>query len=494
VYRTIANLHSRDNDYPARVWQLSVYKAILDGTFYDVLPNEFWEAQRDNGEAVPLSSRRPSVRYNVARLVVQDSVSMLFGDERFPTIDCQDEPTLEAMKAIAKETRLNTLMLDVALKGSVGSVAILMRVLKNRLFFDCMETIYLTPVWDPQAPDTLASVTEKYKVRGSDLVERGYQIATENLLVDHWFQRRWTTDAEEWYIPWTKAQEAKDGFQPILDQSRTVQHQLGFVPIVWIKNLPGGVGFDGECTFRQAIDTTIELDYQMSQAGRGLKYSSDPELLLKDPAMGADGEIIKGQGNAIVVSEKGDAKWLEISGDAVRAIIEYSRALREMALESIRGNRSNADKISAAQSGRAMELMHQALIWLAGELRVMYGEDGLLPLMRMVVAASKTFDLVVNGKELGPLSDEPLSLRWGAWFSPTPDDKVGISNALKIGRDAGNLSQKTAVKAMAPVYDVEDEAAEVSEIEKDLRANMDRAIELNAKAEIRASGDAASLP
>jgi hypothetical protein len=490
VYRTIASLHPHDRDYPDRVRKLLLYCSILEGTFYDVLPNEFWQAQNDAGEAVPLSQRRPSVRYNIARLVVQDSISMLFGDERFPVVECADETTLNTLKNIVKETRLNTLMLDVALWGSIGSTAILVRVLKGRLFFTRLNTIYMTPEWDPKAPDTLQSVTELFKVRGKELRAQGYEIATDKLNIDHWFMRRWTAEAEEWYVPWTKEQEAKDGFKPVLDQKRTVTHDLEFVPIVWIKNLPGGDDIDGECTFRQAIDTTIELDYQLSQAGRGLKYSSDPELLLKDPAIGADGDIVKGAGNAIVVSEKGDAKWLEISGDAVRAIIEYSRALRELALESIRGNRSNADKLSAAQSGRAMELMHQALIWLAGELRVTYGEDGLLPLMRMVVAASKKADITVYGKSIGELSDDPLSLRWGAWFSPTPSDKVELSNALKLGRDAGNVSQKTSVKALSGVYDVEDEQAEIAEIKKDEQAAVDRAIQANAKQQINKSGDA----
>jgi hypothetical protein len=490
VFKTISNLHNRDDDYPERVWKLRLYNSILEGTFYDPLQYEFWEAQSSAGETISLSKRKPSVRYNVCRLVVQDSISMLFGDERFPIVDCSDEDTLNTMKAIVKECRLSTLMLDVALRGSIGSAAVLMRVLKNRLFFKRLDTWFLTPEWNQEEPDTLLTVTEKYKVRGRDLKAQGYIIPTENLLIDYWFMRRWTTAAEEWYVPWTKDQEAKDDFSPQIDEDRTVQHNLEFVPIIWFKNLPGGDDIDGECTFRLAIDTSIELDYQLSQAGRGLKYSSDPELLLKDPAMGAGGDIIKGQGNAIVVGEKGDAKWLEISGDAVHAIIDYSRALREMALESIRGNRSNADRISAAQSGRAMELMHQALIWLAGELRVHYGEDGLLPMMRMIVAASKKYSLKVAGEDIGELSDEPLSLRWGAWFSPTPDDKVGLSNALKIGRDAGNMSQKTAVKALAPVYDVEDEPQEIRDIDNDVEAAVERAIRANAQQQIRKSGDA----
>ena len=39
------------------------------------------------------------------------------------------------------------------------------------------------------------------------------------------------------------------------DAARTVRHGLGFVPIVWIRNLPGGDEIDGACTFRPAIVT-----------------------------------------------------------------------------------------------------------------------------------------------------------------------------------------------------------------------------------------------
>ena len=62
----------------------------------------------------------------------------------------------------------------------------------------------------------------------------------------------------------------------------------------------------------------------------GLKYSSDPTLLLKDPAL-PDGELIRGAGNALIVSEKGDARLLEIGGTASAAVIEYVRILRELA-------------------------------------------------------------------------------------------------------------------------------------------------------------------
>ncbi len=136
-----------------------------------------------------------------------------------------------------------------------------------------------------------------------------------------------------------------------------MRHGLGFVPIVWVRNLPGGDDIDGACTFRPAVETGIEIDYQLSQAGRGLKYSSDPTLLIREPA-GVEGELTRGGANALVVSERGDAKLLEINGTAAAAVIDYVRTLREMALEGVHGNRASADRLSAAQSGRALELMN----------------------------------------------------------------------------------------------------------------------------------------
>jgi hypothetical protein len=253
-----------------------------------------------------------------------------------------------------------------------------------------------------------------------------------------------------------------------VDASKTKTHGLGFVPAEWVKNLPGGNGVDGACTFKEAIDTAIEIDYQLSQAGRGLKYSSDPTLLIKEPAVDEQGGIVKGGGNAIVVSENGDAKMLEINGTAAQAVIEYVRMLRELALESIHGNRANADKVSAAQSGRAMELMNQSLIWLSDKLRISYGEGALLSMLCKIVAVSEKYPLKVRGEEIEPLNSKAkLLLRWPAWYAPTYADKQTQAETLTTLRTGGLLSRETAVKSLADSYDIEDPQDELSKIDTD---------------------------
>lgn len=469
MFKTIAEKIPRDRDYPLRQWTNDVLTRVLDGTFYDHLSFDFHQERKEGiGEYIPLRDRRPSVRYALCRIVVEDSVAMLFSEGHFPSVQCEDENNAAALMAIIKDSKLNQLMIEASTKGSVGSVAILMRVLKNRVFFEAKSTAFLTPIWRDDAPDTLVQVVEKYKVQGDVLKDSGYAIDVDDLKSWFWFQRIWDTSAETWFTPWKVNGNADD--KTFVDSTKTTTHNLGFVPIVWVRNLPGGDDIDGKPTFStEVIDTQIEIDYQLSQAGRGLKYSSDPTLMIKEPAVDNDGKLIKGGGNAIVVDADGDVKMLEINGTAADAVLNYVRALREFGLESAHGNRVSADKISAAQSGRAMELMNQALIWLSDKLRISYGEGALLELLTMIANAQQVFKLVNKIGEQYPQMDatKPLTLRWPAWYAPTYIDKQAEATTLNILYEAHLISQETAVGTVSQSYDVEDTIEELRKIKLD---------------------------
>ena len=490
MFDTLARKVPRDNAYPERVWRLDVLARVLDGTIYDVLDKNFDQERTDGGEYIPIRQRRPSVRYNLSRLVVQDSNALLFGDGHFPSVDLATPEERQALADIIKAGRLAQTMTEAAMRGSTGSVVVKMRVSKaGRVHFSVMDTRYLTPEWDADEPDTLVKITERYKVKGAELRARGYAVADDKMVADFWFQRVWDTDAERWFLPvpvTIEGSTAPFGFgnavafgtqpEPQEDTAKTVQHGLGFVPMVWIKNLPGGDDIDGACTFRPAVETQIEIDYQLSQAGRGLKYSSDPLLMIREPAGSDDQQIVTGDSHALVVSEKGDAKLLEIGGTASAAVIEYVRTLREQALEVIHGNRSSADKISAAQSGRALEMLHQALIWLTDQLRASYGENGILPLARMVIEASRKYPLTVNGVKVKPFATTAQpSLRWPPWFPPTGQDRTAEANALSTLSDHSLISHETAVKSVASAFDIEDVPEELAKIAADQAAEDARA-------------------
>jgi len=472
MFGSITDRIPRDQDFPDRVWQLDCLRRVLNGTLYNVLPFQFHQERKGingDGDYIPIAERRPSIRYGLCRMVVDDSVALLFGEGRFPTIDANDPETSKIIADIVKETLLNRVMLEAALRGSIGSAVILLQVFRGRLFFEVMDTLYLTPEWQREAPDTLQQVTERRKVSGALLREQGYDVDDDALNADFWFVRKWDSDIETWFLPWRVGDTASAMRK---DSDRSVAHRLGFVPMVWIRNLPGGEAPDGASTFRPAVDTSVEIDYQLSQAGRGLKYSSDPTLLLKEPAT-SDASLVRSGSSAIVVSADGDAKMLEISGTASSAVIDYVRTLREMALESIHGNRSNADRVSAAQSGRAMELLFAPLISLADNLRVSYGEDALLKLIRMVMMASHRYSIKVFGQPIKPLPLETrLSLKWGPWFSLTLADKMQQAQAVSTAMAAGVMSRETAVKELASIYDVEDVDLELKRIAAEQQATQ----------------------
>ncbi|QAY85390.1 phage portal protein [Pseudomonas arsenicoxydans] len=465
-FQYLCSTYPCDKDYPSRTFKLQALTRVIEGKMYESLLYNFAQEQNEGtGEYIPLHKRRPSVRYNLSRTVVDDSVSLLFSEGHFPSVDCKDETTRDALELIIKDSGLNEVLIDAATRGSVGSVAILMRVLKNRVFWLVMPTACLTPEWDPQAPDTLLRITEQYKVPGEVLKAMGYAIEAKDMKQNFWFRREWDDKAETWFLP-LLVSEQKEGKKFLKDKAKTTTHSLGFVPLVWVKNLPGGDDVDGAPTMpSEAIDTQIEIDYQLSQCGRGLRYSSDPTLHIKQPALSGD-SMVAGAGRAIITDVLGDAKLLEINGTAVAAVIDYVRAARELALETAHGNRSNADKLSAATSGRAMELMNQSLIWLADKLRISYGEGALLELLGMVVKARSKFKLVDRkGRKIEELNDkEDVSLRWPQWYAPTYADKMTQATTLDTLRLAGLISQETGVKSLAEGYDIEDPEDEIRKI------------------------------
>ena len=479
MFKTLSDKIPKDADLPERAHTIEVLNRVLDGELYDVLPHPFHMEKNDAGEYVLLRDRRPSVMTGIIKTVVDDTVSMLFSEGHFPEVYTEDETLREQMAALIKQCNLNLTMIEAATFGSVGSVVIWLRVLKGKPYFEALRTTYLTPVYYSDEPDRLQMVVERRKVKGSQLREAGYTGVED--AATYWFEREWTETEEVWYQPREVAKVKNDPEhnKRVKDTTRSVTHGLGFVPMVWIKNLPGGKGVDGAPTMtREAINTVIEADYQLSQVGRGLKYSQDPTLILKEPAVDAEGRIVKAPGNALQVGEGGDAKLLEINGSAAKVVLEYVHALRDVALESMHGNRSNPDKMSAAQSGRALELMHQALIWLADKLRISYGEGALLQLLNMVIKASQKLEIIVDDKKLKGIKAEKLTLVWPAWFPPTHEDKMNQATALSTLTTAKVISTETATKAIAADYDIEDVKSERERVDQETEKGTEQQIKL----------------
>ncbi len=467
----------RDKDFPPRNARLLALAAVRDNKQYDHLLVPFSEEAGGGGygEYIPLDKRRPSVQSGLCRKTVDDAVSLLFGEGHFPEVTAPSEATVDALKAVVKHRHVNQTLAAAAVEGSIGSVAIRFRVLKRKLHLSVMPTAFLTPTWDPEDPDELLRVTEKFKVSAAALISQGYT-GIDPLKDPYWYQRTWDAEAETSFVPWPVSDKEH---VPVADTdpSRTVQHGLGFVPMIWVVNLPGGDDVDGTCAFEGGISTVIEVDYLLSQAGRALKYGADPKLVIKDAAGKVEG-MRGGAGNALMLSDPtATAELLELSGTAASAVLEHVSRLREQALEIMHGNRVEASKLSTATSGRALELMNQDLLALADNLRVPYGEGALVRLYRMVCMASSKVKggLLIGDDTYENLDPKGISLIWPRWYAPTADDRQAEAGTLSTLCTAGLMARHTAVQSLADTYDVEDVEAELALIAADQAAADARA-------------------
>lgn len=475
MLRTLSSLVPADDDLPTRAHTIDVRTRFVEGTLYDLLPGEFHQEHNEaTGEYIPIAKRAPSVRHCLSATVVRDSVSLLFSEGRFPKISSEDEIIQEWLEKIAKDISLNETFLTAAEWGSVGSVALIVKAIDGVLSVEPMRTKHLTPAFNKARPKVLDSMREQYKVQGRGLRSLGYAIPDAQLMEMFWFLRIWDETAETWFLPW-RVSDLKA--VPVTDPQRTVIHGLGFCPVVWVRNLPGGEGVDGRCTFKDAMETEIEMDYQMSQGGRGLKYSSAPTLVIRsDDPRNRNEHVV---GDALQVPTTGDAKFLEVGGSASAAVVTYCDRLRLVALEAIGGSRSDPDRLSAATSGRAMELMNQTLIWLADRLRTSYGEGALVSTLRMIMKMSERLPLALSTGEAVPKmsATQPITLKWQPWYPPTHQDRQVQSSALTGLVSGGLMSRETAVSTLAPSYDVEDVEAEISRIGADAKERADREAE-----------------
>jgi hypothetical protein len=443
-----------------RFKKLDIYQRFLDGKIYDHLQFPFYQEVEDGTQAyIPLRERRPSVIYNLCRLVVNRSSRLLFGGKHFPKFICPDKEAVEFIQRVKDKFNLQGAMLEAAYTGAIGSVGVFFSIIEENIAFEIINPRWCMPRFDKLCE--LEEVMIMYPVCGYDLYSCGYSIDEDDINEEFFFAKKLTKTEEIRFVP-IKVDEYEKQSNLVIDKERSVVHDFGFVPGVWIKNLFPGEGVDGECTFSQILNSSVEIDYQLSQCGRGLKYNSDPQLMIKEPSgnstlvtspMGnADTPTIRSASNALFVGEEGDAKLLEISGAGQKAVLDYVKQVRQYALETVASSVKDAESSYGNTSGRAMEILEGDLVAFASVLRLTYGEKGLKPLVFKLLKAAKLKGWVNSD----PTSDKDfdIELYWGNWFDPTPTDMSQTEIALDLAVKSKRLFMHEARMISAGMWDV----------------------------------------
>lgn len=454
-----------------RYKRLDAYDRLLEGTFYDHITVPF-EKETEGNQYISVMKRRPSIIESNAKDVVEAHASLTFGEAHFPTIRCASSLGTEqtevqkktelACAALVKGLKLAAVMEQAIIRGSTGSACLIAKVDDDgQASIDVISGKNAKPILKRTSPGKMGELERIWSVTGQTLLDFGYEIPDGEEDTDFWLRVVIDKATWTWYKPlrdidyaaMLSAKRSKDeqvrknAPQWIEDTDLSGEHGFDRLPVVWLRNLLiGDDAIDGLCTFGQAVDEIVAVDYGLSQRNRGVRYSMDPLLVINTGEMGSvalslaqtaggDG-IVKSAANALPLFGKDSkAELLEITGKGFEVASEEIEQLREAIMRTCGGMRSTVEKANGApQSGRALELLYQNVVWYVERLRVCYGDSGLLPLLRILLAglADGLIDLQDGEDWKGIDPEAPLTLVWPKWWLPRGSDMFAEVQALDL--------------------------------------------------------------
>ena len=172
--------------------------------------------------------------------------------------------------------------------------------------------------------------------------------------------------------------------------------------------------------------------------------------------------------------------------------------MREWALEVVGGMKASAEHTKGVPSGRALEMLHQALILLVKRQRLAYGNRGLVPLLKLLLRGIANGAIVVDGVDQSVNANVPLRLKWPSWMLPTGTDLLahaqGLQQLAGVGPDGQTrplLPETALMRSAAAAIGLKDSQQAISELDKQKSAEVKLSAELAAERSVNAADKAA---
>lgn len=460
------------------------------------------------GWAVPHRLRRPSTRYDMAKLIVVRLTSMVFGQDRFPEIRVEgDKDAEDYIRTLATESRLPVKMAEARNMGGATGTACLsfgFRDGKPRVQVHNAKHVLVT-AWRDYDERRPAAVLKAYSSPRQVWSAEERRIKT----VNYWTVYHWSETLE---VVWRDIPEAiaNTPTWSLWPKREQTIHGYGFCPFYWIQNHPCSEEQDGEGDYEGLEATLDELNRLLSATTKGTIANVDPTLVIKEDPSANSGQVFKGSEHAIFA--KGGAEYLELKGTAVQTAERQLERIRQYVLDVAGVVMADPEKLAgAAQSAKALEIIYQPMLAACDILREQYGEHGVKRILLDMVRVARMFEAreptaladgtVVQSKvilpprvettrdeddpeaeeqvtitERTPGTSENISLNWRPYFAPTWDDIVKATTGMKNANGGkATVSQRTSVQAIAPLVGVEDIDAEMARIKEEEEAAMQQA-------------------
>lgn len=447
-----------------------------------------------SGDRPPVSMRQPNSRYAVGRIVPNRFASMLFGNRVFPYVQVDKSKTTEQyLNGIIKQAQLKLRMLYAAqLGGAMGSVVPMFKVVDGKFKLEILNAKWIIPLWKDFDENEMRAFSICYPVMRQVYDKDAEVWRTKPFL----FRRLVTEDMDIEF----ELQDAKIAIQgsgisvkpadpkaPLkINKERTYHHGLGFVPAQYIQHVPRFDQIDGDAACETAYDIIDRINENLAAIHHAMQGNLDPTLVLKitpedyKKLLAMGGMVRTGaDGEGIIVGDKGDAKFIEITCQGIITALDIVDKLIGFALEISDCVIPDPYKVSgAAQSAAAIQLLFSKMIDKADTLRTQYGENGLKKILAKMIRAYHllsspvekdgevergTFKAVkVKDPKTGALIEvapeedidyDDLDLIWGQFFAPTSADIFQLTEAAVMASGGKAVTTvPVAARAVAPYF------------------------------------------
>lgn len=452
------------------------HEAIAHAGF---IPPGFYDA----GDSFPIKFRRPTAPYALCKVIVDRFTGLLFSERHHPKIEVEgDDLTEDFLQALAEAGRLWPMMIQArTFGGAMGSVALGFQFVDGQIEFESHDPRWCKPMFRDRAKLELGAFEKRYMYPQDE-----QQSDTGEYVTNWYWYRRVITEMQDILF---EPVPVGDGQEPEWVPAKTVEHNFGFCPVVWVQNLPVDDDTDGDPDCLGVYEMIEAIDALLAQANKGVLANCDPTLLLVTKAEMSD--IKKGSDNAIKLPD-GSGSYLEISGSGPKAATDLAQDLRGKVLEVAQCVLEHPDV--ANRTATEIERVYSSMITKADVIREQYGERGIKPLVgKVLAAAQKLSELVVDeeteervrqevrlppkkvqgeGGELElhkrePGPGGPIEIRWPAYFGSSLTD-VELATRSAIAAKAGKLiDQNHAVRFIAEHFKVEDVQAMLENIKRE---------------------------
>lgn len=431
---------------------------------------------------------------------------------------------------------------------SVGSIVGVFGARNGKLFADTVDAEFCTPTFDAKLE--LVELEIKYPYVDVTKDRDGKWVAKAKF-----FRRVIDRNRDVTFLP---GEARADGIEPEWkeDASKSVDHGLGFCPCLYRKfrsvstvvnetdghaahervldeldafNIEASVRHDGAVySLPQKYETGVDPGYNptgdavvqpIPQTARGGRVDpiDNPQtghyLSAKSPGSIPMGARKQGPGYTWQYpNPETKVGQLELNDGALQALADTMADLRARVCEALAWVPLNPEEIkfAAALSGKALERLMARQLNRVAKDRDGFGKEYLLTayciLLRIAQklgAGIKTrglkkakpyLDSFVVGAEW---SDPPLTLRWGSWFQPLPEDDKALVEMTTSAYEARFITKETAVQKLARTFGIEDVAAYLEgleeEAEKRKQEDADADADAIAAAHRKLTGDPTKL-